>query len=213
MFLGNDARLVLDTLEGTLDGLGLDVDDIETILGRIETDLQNVTTAEDLETFRTNLINELLDPDTGLPSMGIDADELGDALDPITDAINDVGRNVGLRAVEDDPNTPDVDESRPATGLYGYIDDAVEAVEGDVEAIVGVADVDGEGNLTKDSTGLYLEFYNAGIDYNTALDLIGNKDEGTGLYGYISGIRDDIVQNYIGEPEYGVDCRWNTTMK
>ena len=205
MFLGNDARLVLDTLEGTLDGLGLDVDDIETILGRIETDLQNVTTAEDLETFRTNLINELLDPDTGLPSMGIDADELGDALDPITDAINDVGRNVGLRAVEDDPNTPDVDESRPATGLYGYIDDAVEAVEGDVEAIVGVADVDGEGNLTKDSTGLYLEFYNAGIDYNTALDLIGNKDEGTGLYGYISGIRDDIVQNYIGEPEYGVD--------
>jgi hypothetical protein len=120
MFLGNDARLVLDTLEDTLDGLGLDVDEIETILGRIETDLQNVTTAEDLETFRTNLITELTDPDTGLPSMGIDADELADALVPITNAI-------------------------------------------------------------------------------------GNKDEGTGLYGYISGIRDDIVQNYIGEPKYGVD--------
>jgi hypothetical protein len=59
MFLGNDARFVLDTLEDTLDGLGLDVDDIETILGRIETDLQNVTTAKDLETFRTNLIAEL----------------------------------------------------------------------------------------------------------------------------------------------------------
>jgi hypothetical protein len=80
MFLGNDARLVLDTLEDTLDGLGLDVDDIETILGSIETDLQNVTTAEDLETFRTNLITELTDPDTGLPSMGIDADELATAL-------------------------------------------------------------------------------------------------------------------------------------
>ncbi len=222
MFLGNDARLVLDTLEGTLDGLGLDVDDIETILGRIETDLQNVTTAEDLETFRTNLVNELLDPETGLPSMGIDEDELGDALEPITKAvddlegaINDVGRNVGLRAVEDDPNTPDVDESRPATGLYGYIDDAVEAVEGDVEAIVGVADVDGEGNLTKDSTGLYLEFYNAGVDYDTALGLIGNKDEGTGLYGYIDDaveglatttqvtrIEDDVdtLVNYVGVP-------------
>jgi hypothetical protein len=87
MFLGNDARLVLDTLEDTLDGLGLDIDDIETILGSIQTDLQNVTTAEDLETFRTNLIAELTDPDTGLPSMGIDADELEDALDPITDAI------------------------------------------------------------------------------------------------------------------------------
>jgi hypothetical protein len=118
MFLGNDARLVLNTLEDTLDGLGLDIDDIETILGRIETDLQNVTTAEDLETFRTNLVNELLDPDTGLPSMGIDEDELGDALEPITNAI-------------------------------------------------------------------------------------GNKDEGTGLYGYISSIRDDIVQNYIGSPADG----------
>ena len=82
---------ILDTLEGTLDGLGLDVDEIETILGRIETDLQNVTTAEDLETFRTNLINELLDPDTGLPSMGIDEDELGDALDPITKSVDDLG--------------------------------------------------------------------------------------------------------------------------
>jgi hypothetical protein len=87
----NDARLVLDTLEDTLDGLGLDIDEIETILNRVETDLQNVTTAEDLETFRTNLINELLDPDTGLPSMGIDEDELGDALDPITKSVDDLG--------------------------------------------------------------------------------------------------------------------------
>jgi guanyl-specific ribonuclease Sa len=81
VFLGNDARLVLNTLEDTLDGLGLDIDDIETILGSIQTDLQNVTTAEDLKTFRTNLIAELTDPDTGLSSMGIDADELATALD------------------------------------------------------------------------------------------------------------------------------------
>jgi guanyl-specific ribonuclease Sa len=80
VFLGNDARLVLNTLEDTLDGLGLDIDDIETILGSIQTDLQNVTTAEDLKTFRTNLIAELTDPDTGLSSMGIDADELATAL-------------------------------------------------------------------------------------------------------------------------------------
>jgi len=100
MFLGNDARLVLNTLEDTLDGLGLDVDDIETILGRIETDLQNVTTAEDLETFRTNLVNELLDPDTGLPSMGIDEDELGDALDPITKSVDDLG--TAIEAVAED---------------------------------------------------------------------------------------------------------------
>jgi len=151
----DDANLLLDTLEDTLDGLGLDIDEIETILNRVETDLQNVTTAEDLETFRTNLINELLDPDTGLPSMGIDEDELGDALDPITKsvddlegAINDVGRNVGLRAVEDDPSTPDVDESRPATGLYAEIDalvdqgmdraEAVDKVLADLSEQVGI---------------------------------------------------------------------------
>ena len=152
---GEDIRAFLDTLEGTLDGLGLDVGEIETILGRIETDLQNVTTTEDLEAFRTNLVNELLDPETGLPSMGIDEDELEDALDPITKsvddlegAINDVGRNVGLRAVEDDPSTPDVDESRPATGLYAEIDalvdqgmdraEAVDKVLADLSEQVGI---------------------------------------------------------------------------
>jgi hypothetical protein len=177
---------ILDTLEGTLDGLGLDVDEIETILGRIETDLQNVTTAEDLETFRTNLINELLDPDTGLPSMGIDEDELGDALDPITDAIGNK------------------DEG---TGLYGYIDAAVQdlATVADVERIVGVPDIDEEtGELTDKSTGLYLDFYNAGVDYDTVIDLIGVPDdsstpdvnEGRGLFGYV-GESNEAVKTYI----------------
>jgi hypothetical protein len=182
----DDANLLLDTLEDTLDGLGLDVDEIETILGRIETDLQNVTTAEDLETFRTNLINELLDPDTGLPSMGIDEDELGDALDPITDAIGNK------------------DEG---TGLYGYIDAAVQdlATVADVERIVGVPDIDEEtGELTDKSTGLYLDFYNAGVDYDTVIDLIGVPDdsstpdvnEGRGLFGYV-GESNEAVKTYI----------------
>ena len=64
-----------------------------------------------------------------------------------------------------------------------------------------------EGNLTKDSTGLYLEFYNAGVDYDAALDLIGNKDEGTGLYGYIdSAVQDlatvDDVERIVGVPDF-----------
>jgi hypothetical protein len=182
----DDANLLLDTLEDTLDGLGLDIDEIETILNRVETDLQNVTTAEDLETFRTNLINELLDPDTGLPSMGIDEDELGDALEPITDAIGNK------------------DEG---TGLYGYIDAAVQdlATVADVERIVGVPDIDEEtGELTDKSTGLYLDFYNAGVDYDTVIDLIGVPDdsstpdvnEGRGLFGYV-GESNEAVKTYI----------------
>jgi len=244
MFLGNDARLVLDTLEGTLDGLGLDVDDIETILGRIETDLQNVTTAEDLETFRTNLITELTDPETGLLSMGIDEDELGDALEPITDAIGNKDEGTGLygyiSGIRDDIvqnyiGSP-ADGDTPATGIYLAIDQGGAALN---EFIGTAPTVDEDGNLTGGSglllrlaqqdvaiedlpaaveqivgapadgdtpaTGIYKELGALGITVGDIEGAIGNKDDGTGLYGYISGIRDDIVQNYIGEPEYGVD--------
>ena len=198
----DDIGTFLTNIETALDELGLDTDEIITILGRIETDLGNVTTTEELETFRTNLINELLDPDTGLPSMGIDADELEAALDPIATAIG----------TPDNPETEDVDET---SGLYGYIDTAVKdlATVSDVERIVGVPDfiegTDENGNptreLTADSTGLYLEFFNAGIDYDTVIDLIGvpdnpeteDIDEGRGLFGYVGESNED-VKAYIG---------------
>jgi hypothetical protein len=240
-FLTANDRFLLG-LESTLDGLGLDVGEIETILGRIETDLQNVTTAEDLETFRTNLITELLDPDTGLPSMGIDADELEDALDPITDAIGNKDEGTGLygyiSGIRDDivqnyigsPANGDT----PATGIYLAIDQGETALN----AFIGTAPtVDGDGNLVGGSglllrlaqqdvaiedlpaaveqivgapadgdtpaTGIYKELGALGITVGDIEDAVGNKDEGTGLYGYISGIRDDIVQNYIGSPANG----------
>ena len=242
VFLGNDARLVLNTLEDTLDGLGLDIDDIETILGSIKTDLQNVTTAEDLETFRTNLIAELTDPDTGLPSMGIDADELGDALDPITDAIGNKDEGTGLygyiSGIRDDivqnyigspadgdtaatgiylaiakggaalnefiGTAPTVDEDGNLTGGSGLLlrlaqqDVAIEDLPAAVEQIVG-APADGD----TPATGIYKELGALGITVGDIEDAIGKKDDGTGLYGYISGIRDDIVQNYIGSPADG----------
>jgi hypothetical protein len=92
------------------------------------------------------------------------------------------------------------------TGLYGYIDDAVEglATTEDVEQIVGVPDLDEEGNLTADSTGLYLEFYEAGLDYNDVVELIGVPDdpstpdvnEGRGLFGYVGQSSQDL-EDYI----------------
>jgi guanyl-specific ribonuclease Sa len=129
MFLGNDARFVLDTLEDTLDGLGLDIDDIETILGSIQTDLQNVTTAEDLETFRINLIAELTDPDTGLSSMGIDADELATALDTaLTDYATTAEVNTAITTAINALNIPtdtvrsDEDIKRIAQGIVDNLD-------------------------------------------------------------------------------------------
>ena len=104
------------------------------------------------------------------------------------------------------------------TGIYGYIDDAVEdlATVSDVERIVGVPDfgVDENGNPTKEltdkSTGLYLDFYNAGVDYDTVMSLIGvpddpeteDVDEGRGLFGYVGKSNEDVktyIDNLLGD--------------
>jgi hypothetical protein len=85
-------------------------------------------------------------------------------------------------------------------------DIAIADLPAEVERIVGVP-ADGD----TPATGIYKELGALGITVGDIEDAVGNKDEGTGLYGYISGIRDDIVQNYIGEPEYGVDADGNTT--
>jgi hypothetical protein len=101
---------------------------------------------------------------------------------------------------------PTVDEDGNLTGGSGLLlrlaqqDVAIEDLPAAVEQIVG-APADGD----TPATGIYKELGDLGITVGDIEDAIGNKDEGTGLYGYISGIRDDIVQNYIGEPKYGVD--------
>jgi hypothetical protein len=58
--------------------------------------------------------------------------------------------------------------------------------------------------LTDKSTGLYLDFYNAGVDYDTVINLIGVPDdpstpdvnEGRGLFGYV-GESNEAVKTYI----------------
>ena len=132
----------------------------------------------------------------------------------------DVGRIEGLIGNPEDGNglygvigTPAAGDI-PGTGLYGYIDAAVTglATTEDVERIVGVPDfiegTDEDGNptreLTDKSTGLYLDFYNAGVDYDTVINLIGVPDdpstpdvnEGRGLFGYV-GQSSQNVQDYI----------------
>jgi hypothetical protein len=136
----------------------------------------------------------------------------------------DVGRIEGLIGNPLEGNglygvigTPATDDT-PGTGLYGYIDDAVEglATVSDVERIVGVPafGVDADGNPTKEltdkSTGLYLDFYNAGVDYDTVIGLIGVPDdpetedvnEGRGLFGYVGKSNEDVktyIDNLLGD--------------
>jgi len=194
------------TVTATLTALGYDTDEIEDILGtpagyvdpitgEVTEEATGVFAAIEGAATPQDIINAV-----GIPPAYDDAGELvagtgtglyGEMLDAGA-TINDIEEAIGNQ-----------DEG---TGLYGYIDAAVEdlATTEDVERIVGVPDLDEEGNLTDKSTGVYLEFYEAGLDYDTAIDLIGtpddpntpNVDEGSGLYGYVDQ-GNQSVRDYI----------------
>jgi hypothetical protein len=194
------------TVTATLTALGYDTDEIEDILGtpagyvdpitgEVTEEATGVFAAIEGAATPQDIINAV-----GIPPAYDDAGELvagtgtglyGEMLDAGA-TINDIEEAIGNQ-----------DEG---TGLYGYIDAAVKdlATTEDVERIVGVPDLDEEGNLTDKSTGVYLEFYEAGLDYDTAIDLIGtpddpstpNVDEGSGLYGYVDQ-GNQSVRDYI----------------
>ncbi len=188
----------------TLTALGFDTDEIKDIIG-------TPSNYEDPET------GEVTEEATGMYALVEGAATPQDIIDAVgVPTTNESGEVIGGTGIYGDLFSLGVDieniedaigSADDSSGLYGYIDAAVEdlATTEDVERIVGVPDIDEEtGELTDKSTGLYLEFYEAGLDYNDVVELIGvpddpstpDVDEGRGLFGYV-GQSSQNVQDYI----------------
>ena len=99
---------ILDTLGAQLTDLGIAVEDVEAILGNIETQLEDVATVEDLDNLRTQINTDL---EEDLADLGLDIEEVQDVVDTISE---------------------DVDAL--ATELEG-VDEAIETLSGDVTAL------------------------------------------------------------------------------
>lgn len=192
------------TVTTTLTQLGYDTDEIEDILGTPAGYVDPIT-------------GEVTEEATGMYALVEGAATPQDIIDAVgVPTTNESGEVIGGTGLYGELFTLGVDVGRiedaignedEGTGLYGYIDDAVEglATTEDVEQIVGVPDIDEEtGELTDKSTGLYLEFYEAGLDYNDVVELIGVPDdpstpdvnEGRGLFGYVGQSSQDL-EDYI----------------
>jgi hypothetical protein len=208
-------------LYGDMYNLGIDV-------GRIEGAIGNKDAGTGLYGYISGIRDDIVQNYIGEPEYGVDAD--GNTTDEIVggtglygvmfgiDAGNDAALEAFIGTAPTKDNAGNIVEGTGSGLLLTLAQQgtAIEDLPAAVEQIVGVPEygVDADGNSTDEvigGTGLYGDMYNLGIDVGRIEDAIGNKDAGTGLYGYISGIRDDIVQNYIGEPEYGVDADGNTT--
>ncbi len=186
---------------------------------------------EYLPTARYNSIINILDNFTG--EVGV-SDDMQEALDVVkADMINALG-DLGLDVAVIDQTTKNLESAvgkiasgeEEATGLYAYIDDAVqtlkdsgltnEEVQATVEGIVGTPATE-----DADATGLYAEFESLGGDVADIADTLGappsidaegNEVAGTGLYGYIDNAVENLglsLQDLIGNvgtaAEYDAD--------
>ena len=186
---------------------------------------------EYLPTARYNSIMNILENFSGEAGM---SDEMQEALNVVkADMINALG-DLGLDVAVIDQTTKNLESAvgkiasgeEEATGLYAYIDDAVqtlkdsgltnEEVQATVEGIVGTPATE-----DADATGLYAEFESLGGDVADIADTLGappsidaegNEVAGTGLYGYIDNAVENLglsLQDLIGNvgtaAEYDAD--------
>ena len=173
-------------------GVAEDVTNLSEIIGTpaIEDDL--ATTDVDESQPATGLMGDIAD----LEAAGNTRDEaIAKLSEDLGVAYEDLAGAIGTPAVADDPNTVDVDESQPATGVYAALGDIetglaedIAGVAGDVAGVAGdVADVaailgkpavlddpNTEINESQDPTGIFATidaYEKAGIERDEALEL------------------------------------------
>ena len=149
--------------------------------------LSDVTTAKEE-------VLAILGPDgsvgQALTQLGLDADEIEDL--------------IGHPAIEDNPDTTDVDESEEATGLHALIGEA--ATPQDIINAVGIPEYE-NGELVG-GTGLYGELLSLGYDVDQLTDTLGAEavyengelvTPASGVFSYIDTAKGEIY-DYIGSP-------------
>ena len=125
--LEEQKEAILSTLSEELDALGIAVEDVEGILEGIETTLEDVATTDDLDALRDN-INEDLEESLG--ALGLDIEEVNDIVESVATDLDTLSGDVAA------------------------VGEAVEAVSGQLGQ---PAELDDEGNVVSESTGLYAE--------------------------------------------------------
>ncbi len=125
--LEEQKEAILSTLSEELNALGIAVEDVEAILGGIETTLEDVATTDDLDALRAG-INE--DLEESLSALGLDIEEVNDIVDGVASDLDTLSEDVAA------------------------VGEAVETVS---DQLGQPAEFDAEGNIVSGSTGLYAE--------------------------------------------------------
>lgn len=223
-----DPRVVSeDEVVAAYEALGLSrptQDDIQELMGQyMESELEG-RAEEYLPTARYNSIVSILDEMAG--ESGV-TPEMQEALDIVKDDMINALGDLGLEVAAIDQTVNNLEDAvgniasgeGEATGLYGYIDQAVkdlkdagltnEQVQETIEGVVGTPATD-----DAEATGIYAELEGMSGELedtkNDILDVLGNPAtddaEATGLYGYIDNAVDGLgitladLQGNVGTP-------------
>lgn len=223
-----DPRVVSeDEVVAAYEALGLSrptQEDIQELMGQyMESELEG-RAEEYLPTARYNSIISILDEMAG--ESGV-TPEMQEALDIVKDDMINALGDLGLEVAAIDQTVNSLEDAvgniasgeEAATGLYGYIDQAVkdlkdagltnEQVQETIEGVVGTPATD-----DAEATGIYAELEGMSGELedtkNDILDVLGNPAtddaEATGLYGYIDNAVDGLgitladLQGNVGTP-------------
>ena len=187
---------VLDTLGTQLSDLGVEVDDIDRILGDVQQQLEGVATTEDLDTLRTSLEGTISDElsalgiediQSTLTAVETDIDDLDTAISDLTTTVSELNNlstedveGIVSDALEDLENISEEDVTNIVSDI---VDDLNNLGTEDVEGIVETA----LGNLEDLSEDEVEDIVNNIVGSPTT-----DEAESTGLYGAIEDVSTQV---------------------